>query len=121
MPAEPPAVPITTGRVAGAAAFGGGSGALWMTACFCAVTEPVVSPAGVCERNGLLKREVSALQLTAATEIVARTARRNTESERPGSTTQRIGFPTRTRQDSGRVNNARVNKRLRMKGSLNPN
>ena len=102
MPWEPPAVPITTGRVCGADAFGGGSGELWMAECFCWATEPVTSFDGawVCDRNGLFwNRAVSELQLTAATEIVARTARRNTLSERPGSTTQRIGFPTRTQQD----------------------
>jgi hypothetical protein len=42
-------------------------------------------------------------------------AKRNTDSERPGSTTRRIGFPTRTQQDGWGVNNARVNKRLRMR------
>ena len=87
MPREPPAVPITTGRVCGADAFGGGSGELWMAECFCWATEPVTSLDGpwACERNGFWNRAVSELQLTAATEIVARTARRNTLSERPGS------------------------------------
>ena len=99
---EPPAVPVTTGRVAGADAVGGGSGALWIDECLCG-TEPVASFEepwfeGACAwgRKNLSdsKRWVSELQLTAATEIVARTARRNTRSERPGSSTQRIGFPT---------------------------
>src|SRR6266404_6757207 len=106
MPREPPAVPITPGRVCGADAFGGGSGALWMADCFCWATEPVTSLDGawVCERNGLYwNRCVSELQLTAATEIVARTAKRNTLSERPGSSTQRIGFPTRTQQTMGQL------------------
>src|SRR3954471_11871827 len=100
MPREPPAVPITTGRVCGADAFGGGSGELWMAECFGWATEPVTSFDGAGDdRNGFdWNRAVSALQLTAATEIVARTARRNTLSERPGSSTQRIGFPTRTQR-----------------------
>jgi hypothetical protein len=50
-----------------------------------AAAEPVPKR---CDRgqNGLSRFEpvVSELQLTAATEIVARTARRNTLSERPG-------------------------------------
>src|SRR5476649_102298 len=97
MPREPPAVPITTGLVAGADPVGGGSGELWMVACFCGVTEPVVSPGcgWFCEVWNHLSdsnRWVSELQLTAATEMVARTARRNRRSERPGSSTQRIGF-----------------------------
>src|SRR6476646_9025384 len=119
-----PAVPTTAGRVCGADTFGGGSGALWMAACFCGGTEPVTSPdeAWVREPNRLYwNRCVSELQLTAATEIVARTARRNNLSERPGSSTQRIGCPTRTQQDDGRVNRARVNRCLRMKDSFNPN
>src|SRR6476619_6298247 len=124
MPFDPPAPPVTTGRVCGAPAFGGGgNGELWMAECFCG-TEPVTSAvgAGAFDRNGLYAvRWVSALQLTAATEIVARAAKRNTRSERPGSSTQRIGFPTRTQLDKGRVNNARVNNRLRMKESFNPN
>ena len=66
-------------------------------------TEPVTSFDGACGlgRKDLSdsNRWVSELQLTAATEIVARTARRNNRSERPGSSTQRIGFPTRTQQD----------------------
>src|ERR1043166_2670187 len=103
MPREPPEVPITTGRVCGAEAVGGGNGELWMDECFCWATEPVTSFDEDCDRNGLEKREVSALQLTAATEIDAKTARRNTFSERPGSSTQRIGFPTRTQQTMGEL------------------
>jgi hypothetical protein len=127
IPREPPALPITTGRVAGAAAFGGGSGELWIDDCRCCGTEPVTSFEGawfdeVRERKNLSdsKRWVSALQLTAATEIDASTARRNKRSERPGSTT-RIGFPTHTQQDKKGVNNARVNKRLSWQDSFNPN
>ena len=117
MPEEPPDMPTTAGRDAGAEAVGGGSGALWIAERRCGGTDPVFSCAGAwaCERNGLLNREVSELQLTAATEIVARMAKRNTDSERPGSTTRRIGFPTRTQQDGWGVNKARVNKRLRMR------
>src|SRR5665213_1928006 len=100
MPREPPAVLMTEGRVPGAAApGGGGSATLWIAECFCG-TEPVTSLVADLVRNGLdVKRWVSELQLTAATEMVARTATRNTRSERPGSTTQRIGFPTHTRQN----------------------
>ena len=85
--------------------YGGGSGELWMAECFGWATEPVTSFDGAGDdRNGLdWNRAVSALQLTAATEIVARTARRNTLSERPGSSTQRIGFPTRTQQTMGQL------------------
>src|SRR5262245_15029019 len=96
------------------AAPGGGSAALCTLAWRCGwLTEPVTSLAELLERKKLLsKRCVSELQLTAATEIVARTARRNQRSERKGSTTRRIGFPTRTQQDEEGVNNAPVNKFL---------
>src|SRR4051812_37829546 len=102
MPLDPPAVPTTTGRVDGAAALGGGSGELWIDERL--ETEPVTSllfgETWACGRKILSdsKRCVSELQLTAATETVARMATRNKRSERPGSTT-RIGFPTRTQQD----------------------
>src|SRR6185295_7969155 len=104
MPLEPPAVPTTAGRVDGAAALGGGgSGELWIDERFCG-TEPVTSlfeDTLACGRKNLSdsKRWVSELQLTAATEIDANTARRNNWAARPGSSTQRIGFPTRTQQD----------------------
>src|SRR4051812_17932051 len=86
------------GRVAGAEALGGGgSGELWIAACRCG-TEPVTSFAGAwtLEDDRKIrsdsKRWVSELQLTAATEIDASTARRNNRSERPGSSTRRIGL-----------------------------
>src|SRR5664279_1442138 len=107
MPREPPAVPTTTGRDCGAEAVGGGSGELWIAEFRCE-TEPVTSFEGAlaCGRKyrSDSKRWVSELQLTAASEIDARTARRNTFSERPGSTTQRIGFPTHTQLDERAVN-----------------
>jgi hypothetical protein len=75
-----------------------GNGELSIDEFFREATEPVTSFAGAsfdwaCDRNGLeLKRAVSELQLTAAIEIVAMTATRYQRSERPGSSTQRIGL-----------------------------
>jgi hypothetical protein len=124
MPLDPPAVPTTAGRDPGADAVGGGSGALWMDDRRCD-TEPVASfeDTWACGRKILSdsKRWVSELQLTAATEIDANTARRNKRSERPGSSTQRIGFPTRTQLDNRGVNSERVNNRLSRQQSFNPN
>src|SRR5581483_3707932 len=103
MPGEPPVVPTTAGREAGAAAVGGGSGAL-CTALRDGVTEPVTSPLPVLERNGLAsKRWVSELHPTTVAEMDASRAKRNRRSERPGSTTRRIGFPTRTQQTGGQL------------------
>src|SRR6188768_879 len=103
MPGEPPA----TGRVPGAEAVGGGSGWLCTLDERCCWTVPVTS-CGCCAEacglppNGLeSKRSVSELHPAAAAEIVANKARRNRRSERRGSATQRIGFPTRTQQTSG--------------------
>ena len=64
---------------------------------------------------------VSELQLTAATEIDARTARREHTERAAGlvDATHRLSHSYATGQ--GRVNSARVNKRLRMKDSFNPN
>src|SRR4051812_39948073 len=109
--------------VAGFPAVGGGSGALWIVERF-GETEPVTSceGCGALALNGLtLNRWVSSLQLTAATAIVAKMARRNRRGERPGSTTQRISFPTRTRQDERAVNATRVNKLLSFQDFFNPN
>jgi hypothetical protein len=124
MPLPPPAVPVDAGRVEGGripAVAGAGSGALCTDLDGCE-TEPVTSPADDLERNGLeSKRCDSPLHPAAATEIPANRARRNQRGERSGSAAQRIGFPTRTQQDEGAVNRARVNKLLSLKDSFNPN
>src|SRR5688572_12897135 len=102
MPGEPPDEPPATGRVAGAEAVGGGNGWLctlderrcWtvpVTSCECCAEACCPEP------NGLeSKRLMSELHPAAAAETVANKARRNRRSERRGSATQRIGFPTRT-------------------------
>jgi hypothetical protein len=122
IPADPPETPPdATGRVAGAP--GGGNGALWTEPWLFETTDPVVSWDELCVANGLpllSKRWVSPLQLTATTEIEARMARRKHWSERTGSATRGIGFPTRTQQDGERVNNAPVNKRLRFERLFQP-
>src|SRR5437870_4356791 len=123
MPGEPPVIPVLAGRVAGAFALGGGSGVLCTLLERCE-TEPVTSREELCalEPNGLASnRWVSELQATAVTESDAIKAKRRAFSQRRGSATQRIGVPTHTQQNEWSVNSPRVNKRLSLKESLNPN
>ena len=107
-----------------AALGGGGSGALWIAACLLRDRAGHLAGGRLAEDRTDCRFE--AMGVGAATDRSDRNrspARRGgtTRSERPGSSTQRIGFPTRTQQDKRRVNSARVNKRLRMKDSFNPN
>src|SRR5712692_3645646 len=102
MPLEPPAVALTVGTVAGAciaAVFGAGSGLLCTLAGRLA-TEPVTSLLLLDEAVRLepkgslaLKREDSELQLTAATAITAKMAKRDHGGERRCSATLGIGLP----------------------------
>ena len=86
-------------------------------------TEPVTSFCGVLReenRLSLAKREDSELQLTRPTASAADNARRDRDSERKGSATQRMGPLTRRYTDQ-RVKHPRVNNFLSLKESLNPN
>ena len=107
MPTEPPAVELTygpDGRVCGALALGGGSALLWIAGDGLRDTEPVTSPGELLLRDenrlSLAKREESELQLTRLTAVAAVSARRDQDSERIGSATQRIGHSPENQQDT---------------------
>ena len=96
MPVEPPAVALTCGpdeRVCGALAIGG-SALLWIAGDGLRETDPVTSFCGTLLREekilSLAKREESELQLTRLTAVAAVSARRDQDSERMGSATQRM-------------------------------
>src|SRR5947199_7921362 len=118
MPLEPPAVAVSAGTVAGAciaAVFGGAGSGLLCTPVDLLATEPVTSllPPDDAERlepNGslTLKRDDSELQLTAATAITAKMAKRGHEGERKCSTALRIGSPLVRNNTTGELNTERV-------------
>jgi hypothetical protein len=102
MPGEPPALEVTVGtagRVCGALATGGASGLLWIDeAGLPRETEPVTSCwEALLDENSLslANRVESELQLTRLTAVAAVNARRDQESERTGSATQRMDTLTR--------------------------